>query len=60
MTIEILIFIIILMKYIKLPVIRCWVYGKYFIYMISKIHSKLVVIVFILDLKHLFSISNSE
>ena len=26
----------------------------------SKIHSKLVVIVFILDLKHLFSISNSE
>lgn len=36
MTIEILIFIIILMKYIKLSVIRCWVYGKYFIYMIFK------------------------
>ena len=31
-----------------------------FIYMIFKIHSKLVVIVFILGLKHLFSISNSE
>ena len=32
----------------------------FYIYDFQKIHSKLVVIVFILDLKHLFSISNSE